>query len=351
MIVATVDSTLGAGLIGMVLSAVMYGVTTVQVHTYFHGSEGDSMLLKLAISLLWILDSTHQILITHAIYWYAVTEFGNAEALASPVWRASMPVFAIMQFIIRIIFCVRIWNISSKMDRLAHWRKYIVTVAILASSFGEFGIVMVVAAREAMFGYLDGSSEEATPLYFGLSLCAAGDILIAYAQIIVLRQWRSGFRSTDSILRTLMLYSINSALLTSVCALGNLITFAALPGTLIFQAFYFILPKLLLNSCLATLNARRDLRQVMNSMGSLEPIPVPHFPSLRSPSLRFRPSHDEGVSYDVIDIRIDKSTSIKLDPPPRILHDCVQTSSIDGALEKEVDRNRVGKLVYRRVDG
>ncbi|EMD36392.1 hypothetical protein CERSUDRAFT_84538 [Gelatoporia subvermispora B] len=84
---ATVDNTLGAGLIGMVVSAAMYGVTTVQAYTYSRGCETDSALLKSTILVLWLLDTTHQILITHAIYWYAVTEFGNAIALASPVWQ------------------------------------------------------------------------------------------------------------------------------------------------------------------------------------------------------------------------------------------------------------------------
>lgn len=283
-----------------------------------------------------ILDTSHQVLITHAIYWYAVAEFGNADALSSPVWSiiASFPVFAVMQSTIRIIFSVRIWNMNSRIDGFANRRKYLIIALIFASSIGEFSIVTVVAMQEAMFGYLDSPSTEAILLYFGLSLCVVGDMLIAYAQLVVLKQWRTGFRNTDSVLRILMLYCINSALLTSLCALGNLITFAAFPGTLIFQAFYFVLPKLLLNACLATLNARRTLRHVMNDTRNLDVITVPNFRSLRSPSLRFTSGNDEGAPHDAIDIRIDKSTSIKLDPLPGIAHDDGESVSMGDIAEQ-----------------
>ncbi|OCH93214.1 hypothetical protein OBBRIDRAFT_832854 [Obba rivulosa] len=172
------------------------------------------------------------------------------------------------------IFSIRIWNIS-RIDWKASIRRYVVVFTVLACSLAEFAIVLLVATRLAMTGDYKGLSGISVSLYIGLSFCAVGDIVIAYAQIVVLQQCRTGFRRTDSVVKILMLYSINTALLTTICAICNLVTFAALPGTLLYEVFYFMLPKLLLNSCLATLNARRDLRNVLTGPSQLVTIPVP----------------------------------------------------------------------------
>ncbi|TBU53324.1 hypothetical protein BD310DRAFT_161158 [Dichomitus squalens] len=96
-------------------------------------------------------------------------------------------------------------------------------------------------------------------LYTGLAAESAVDLIVAISQCVLLRKFETGIRSTDSVIRVLMTYSINTGLLTSFCAIGAVASFAAAPRKFIYFAFYFALSKLYVNSLLATLNARGSL--------------------------------------------------------------------------------------------
>ncbi|KAJ3478870.1 hypothetical protein NLI96_g9457 [Meripilus lineatus] len=87
----------------------------------------------------------------------------------------------------------------------------------------------------------------------------------------------SGERFSESLINKLMAYSINTGALTSICAIVCLIVYASMPNSFVFLAFYFVLPKLCLNSLLATLNARNALKTSLGSKAILS------LPSYRPP--------------------------------------------------------------------
>lgn len=106
-------------------------------------------------------------------------------------------------------------------------------------------------------------------LYVGLSNAAAGDVLIAVSLCIILSGHRGGLPSrTDNVVRMLMLYGIETGILTSVCATSCLILYAIMPDNYIYIALYIVLSKVALNSLLATLNARRGLREATGLISS-----------------------------------------------------------------------------------
>jgi len=92
------------------------------------------------------------------------------------------------------------------------------------------------------------------------ALAAAGDVLIALVLCTMLQRSRTGFRRTDTMINKLMLFTINTGLLTSLCAVASLISIVAAPSTFIYIAFYFTLGRLYSNSLMATLNARKSIR-------------------------------------------------------------------------------------------
>ncbi|EMD36416.1 hypothetical protein CERSUDRAFT_84570 [Gelatoporia subvermispora B] len=287
MIAPTVNNTLGAYQLGVVIGSILYGVTCVQVYLYYYNSERDSKALKSTIFILWVLDTLHQIFSTIAVYVYAVVNFGDEEALAIPTWSlmASIPPFAVLEIIVKVIFILRIYSISG--------RKWYLVVPIMVFSLIEFIDVMMFCIRGLIIDSFQGFTKLATTAYIGLGSTALADILIAVIQVVVLWRMRTGFRATDTVVRTLMVYSINTGLLTSICAIATILSFALIPGTLIYSAFYVVLPKLLLNSCLAMLNARRDLRQAMIAPSSLVSIPLGTTASSRTGGLQFAHA-DEG---------------------------------------------------------
>jgi len=109
-------------------------------------------------------------------------------------------------------------------------------------------------------------------LYLAFGGGVVADAIIASALCILLAKSRTGFRQTDSLVNILMVYTVNTGLLTSIVAAISLILYTVTPHNYIFLALYFNMSKLYLNALLATLNARSNLRNQMN--GAIATIPL-----------------------------------------------------------------------------
>ncbi|OCH85739.1 hypothetical protein OBBRIDRAFT_890988 [Obba rivulosa] len=267
MITPTVSNQLGPYLIGTILSSIIYGVTCVQVYIFFNYNKGSPKALKITIGILWILDTLHQIFSIIAVYDLAVTNFGNAAALGFPPWSnmASIPPFAFLEFIVKMIYVERIWRSSGK--------KWSLVVPIIVFSLIEFFAVTIFFIWGMIIDTFQGFAKLGPFSYVGLGSSAVADLLIAAIQINIIWKMRHhASRRTESLARTLTIYIINTQLLTSVVAVLDILTFALAAGTLIYTLFFNVLAKLLLSCCMAMLNATNELRMDVDA-GELFSIP------------------------------------------------------------------------------
>ncbi|EMD32457.1 hypothetical protein CERSUDRAFT_99537 [Gelatoporia subvermispora B] len=264
------NGTLGAGIICAMVTSALYGVTTIQSYLYFHRPENDSKLFKSVIAFLWVLDTVHQIFICHLVYTYAVVDYDNLVALTTEAWDlyATVYVTAVMDLCVRSIFCLRIWKVSNK--------NLLVVVVVMICSLAEFGGQIAFVVRDEFFvhGKLSGQRQLSPEYYFGAVCCFVSDSLIALSQVAFLWNRQSQIPRTNYIIRTLIMYSINTGLVTALCALGMLVTWATMPNNLVYIPFIASLPTLLFNALLATLNARHELRETMHGNGGLISIPL-----------------------------------------------------------------------------
>ncbi|KAH9835129.1 uncharacterized protein C8Q71DRAFT_858796 [Rhodofomes roseus] len=83
---AGLGNTYGAALVGTCISAVLYGVTILQVFMCFREYPQDKFWDKLGVCLLLILDSLHTTFCIYAMYWYLVINFGVFPELAMMHW-------------------------------------------------------------------------------------------------------------------------------------------------------------------------------------------------------------------------------------------------------------------------
>ncbi|KAI1782390.1 hypothetical protein LXA43DRAFT_1187674 [Ganoderma leucocontextum] len=269
-VAVTLDDTLGAAFVGHTVTTVLYGITTLQTFMYYRYNQKDSVILKASVAGLWLLDSLHVGLITAAMYWYCITSFSNLSAVQRPIWPipAMIIVSNISNSIVRAIFCHRLYRLGHR----SLWLPAIIAamsifIIVLPSppdvaNSGVLTTPHVVPDFSAKLFHVDSYAritEFSWGLYGGLAVEAAVDLTVAVAQCVLLRKFETGIRSTDSSIRVLMTYSINTGLLTSFCAIGAVISFAAAPQKFIYFAFYFVLSKMYVNSLLATLNARRSI--------------------------------------------------------------------------------------------
>jgi len=86
------------------------------------------------------------------------------------------------------------------------------------------------------------------------------DVLIAAALFYFLRRSRTGFKKSDTMISRLIMFTVSTGFLTSICAFASLVSILVWGQTLIYVAFYFSLGRLYSNSVLATLNARQSIR-------------------------------------------------------------------------------------------
>lgn len=251
---AVIDSTFGAYLIGVVISAVLYGVTCVQVWYYYVSYPTDPWHIKSLVFAVFASDTVHQALVTHSAYIYLVSDITNPAGLQDLVWSLIVEVLfnAITAFLVQCFLSMRVYRLSNK--------SIPVTVIVMSSVIAEFVLSITYVAKALPIQTFAGLLELKGISSAVNATTAASDVLIAGCVCFLLQKSRTGFRRSDTMINKLMLFSLNTGLLTGIFAVASLISISVWPDAFIYIAFYFCVGRLYCNSLLATLNARRIIR-------------------------------------------------------------------------------------------
>ncbi|KAH9898192.1 hypothetical protein C8Q73DRAFT_390422 [Cubamyces lactineus] len=252
------NNTFGAMLLSVVLTGCMYGVTTTQTYTYFvmSGSATDNKYLRMLIFFLWVLDTFHTGVITGAAYTYLVTDFGNLLAASRPTWTvfpATVICSGLNNGLVRGVLCYRVWRLSG-----SNWLLLIAfgtpVLVTMASTFA-YAIVGSIHIKTWLDLY-----KISWLLVFSFAWSMAADVIISASLYALLAVRKTGFPSSDNIIRKLIIYSVNTGAVSSLCALLCLVTYVTMQQYFVFMPFYCLYPKLILNCLLATLNGRPALK-------------------------------------------------------------------------------------------
>lgn len=191
------------------------------------------------------------------MYIYLVANFSNPAALAYALWSFNLEVSinGVIGFIVECYFARRLLRLSG--HSLLGW---ILTVLVCGLSFIHFGLGIFFTDRLFELTMFSRFPQLTWITKIGLGSAAACDMLISISLCCYLYQSRTGCRKTDSLIVTLMLYTLNCGLLTGICAALVIIMFSVYPDSLLFMAFFWVLGKLYCNSCVAMLNSRQALR-------------------------------------------------------------------------------------------
>ncbi|KAN0141821.1 hypothetical protein V8E53_000283 [Lactarius tabidus] len=274
--VVDIRNSFGAAFIGLLVSTALLGLTAAQTWIYYRNyGERDSKPLKYFIAFVTVLDAIHTYLCTYVIYWYLVLNFGNVENLEYVMWAQSsqVPVGMTINTAVQLYYAKRVYSVSQSLICP-------VVIVVLVAVVVALGIFFV--ERGAVLNRLSSLHSLNWALCTGMTTSAVADLLIAASMCWYLFRKRTGFARTDSIITTLMAYSINSGMVTAILAGTMAITFLVSPSSLIGMAVNWVMSKCYVNSLLAMLNSRDYLRDR----------------SAASP-----PSNDDGINMS--SIRID----------------------------------------------
>ncbi|GAW04659.1 hypothetical protein LENED_006464 [Lentinula edodes] len=100
----------------------------------------------------------------------------------------------------------------------------------------------------------------------GLTLSSMVDVLIATCLCYLLHKLKTQMGSTSTmmikVVDTLTLYTLENGFLTGVATTASLICWLTMPHNLSFLGLHFVIEKLYANSILASLNTRKELRDM-----------------------------------------------------------------------------------------
>ncbi|KAF9260751.1 hypothetical protein L218DRAFT_962331 [Marasmius fiardii PR-910] len=254
IVIPPLHNTMGALFIGVAIAGALWGITSMQTYNYFMRYYGiDRPVISIMVGIVYAFDTVHQIMISHLLYTYLVSNWGNPVILGTLVWSILIMVLmtGFIGLVVQLFLVYRVYVLSHK--------NYVVVGVVLLPVFGVFASSMAYFARAWPFTtFLELN------LVGGLSravnvLGAVSDVIITIALSYYLWRSKSGIKRTDAIMNRLILFCVRTGLLTTACAIMSLITISVFPGTFIYITFYATLARFYSFSLLATLNARADL--------------------------------------------------------------------------------------------
>ncbi|KAJ3734247.1 hypothetical protein DFJ43DRAFT_153309 [Lentinula guzmanii] len=261
---SSLDETFGAAYIGIVVAAMLLGISVIQGFYYFTHHEDRWILRGLVVAVL-IFDLIHQILITHTGWVYLVSFSQQPAKLGTVIWSLLAEVLfnGLTAFCVQCFLTYRIWKLSGA--------KVWLTTIVISFVLSEFACVIAFA----IIAFLRVKTfEQLSAELKGLSVtvnavAVAGDLFIAGILTLLLQRSKTGFRKSDTMINKLIMFAVNTGGLTSICAVASLISILAAPATFIYISFFFSMGRLYTNSLLANLNARSMIRKAAEGINTI----------------------------------------------------------------------------------
>ncbi|KAL1951485.1 hypothetical protein VTO73DRAFT_634 [Trametes versicolor] len=247
--------------------------------------------MKLLVFLLWILNTLRLAIVSYAAYTYMVTDFMNLFAILKPTWAvfpSTIVTVALNNAVVRGVFCYRVWRLSGR----NRWLASAIALTIITTLGANIAYAIVSYGFQT---WLD-LPKASWLLSFTFACSMTADIIISASLCVLLAMRKTGHVRSDSVVRTLSIYAINNALLSTVCALICLLTYLTMPDNFIFMSLYMIYPELILNALLATFNGRPSLRRKMMT------VTVQHATSDSAPSRDDAHAKRQEKDIDIVEL-------------------------------------------------
>ncbi|KAI0628252.1 hypothetical protein C8Q77DRAFT_1162261 [Trametes polyzona] len=250
-----ITTTFGAVYIGMMVGGMLYGLTIYQAYRYYTLYPNDRFGLKtyshfiraefvhLDIVTARLLETTHSILWAIVGYHYLVVGVFDTLGIHHARWSIRSTILATG------------FTVVISQAFYAHRGVNGDLIGLLYG--GEVGGVKAFTSVRLLSDF--ENIRWTTSVAYGLSVLS--DALLAGALVFVLRRSRTGSRKADTVLDTLMKYTISTGLLTSLFSLLAFIFAIILPGNFIYAALSIVTAKLYANSVFAVVNSRQFIGQ------------------------------------------------------------------------------------------
>uniref|UniRef100_A0A8H7Y4D5 DUF6534 domain-containing protein n=1 Tax=Psilocybe cubensis TaxID=181762 RepID=A0A8H7Y4D5_PSICU len=277
IMVVDVERTFGALLIGGIVAFNLSGLVTAQAVAYFKRYPKDFRFLKLMIVGVWFLDFLHTIFVSIALWDHLIVHFGDVSRIDFIPWSLGATVALTVSFSISSPTCNQeFMNILSQgdIDNLcAH---------ILCSPY------LSIESRQLLRRHTHGHAIRPSPLsrlpnhdqndsnpepfkvhppmemvihFRSFPVFNTRHAVCRFTLLLPTAKPEEELQVMNNIINSLMLYTFETGMVNCAASIATLICWVTMKDNLIFLGIHFAIGKLYANSVMATLNARKDLRQ------------------------------------------------------------------------------------------
>ncbi|KAI0628327.1 hypothetical protein C8Q77DRAFT_1162322 [Trametes polyzona] len=271
--VPSLDSSLGAVLLGVVLGSMLYGLTLHQTYRYFELYPTDKLYLKILVLTILALETVHTVVWIIVVYHYAVTDAFDLVDILRMHWsvRLTFLVTGVAVLVCQSFYAYRVFLVGR------HYR-WLVIPAVLTILTG-FAFALAAGIRVYIIApYIVDTQHISWLVSVAYGIAVSTDVMLTSALVFVLYQFhtpeamvvhscdpetngaaRCRCATSNSVLDTLIIYAVNTGFVTSVFSIVAFVFALIVPGNLIYAAVSIVGTKLYANSVLALLNSRKSI--------------------------------------------------------------------------------------------
>lgn len=249
---------LGPMVAGMMIEQFLLGTICYHTTTYFrYHFNSDTFFCKSIVVCLVAFTASLGILDFITLYRRLVSDYGECEKFDTQDWTAWMEpsLTACIAFVAHIFYIFRCWAVIRS-------PVVCISLGVVALSALISGITSTIFCFS--IGRVSKLEEVIIPAIIWFASSGICDLGIA--SVLVLYFWRreSVLRSTNTVITRLRRTSVETGLLTAVCALVNLILFASMPEKGYGMLVHYPMSHVYTLSVLYTLLGRQDLRHILD---------------------------------------------------------------------------------------
>ncbi|KAH9902954.1 hypothetical protein C8Q73DRAFT_672379 [Cubamyces lactineus] len=257
------DLTVGALLVGMTVTCSLSGILTAQTAYFYKHYPRDRCFLKTLVAAVWALDALQQVFYM-ATVWGWLVEKKAADIDGHPLLLTAniqLVINAVLVCLVQLFYAGRVWTLSKNSIPLTGISWILI--------FASLALSLTLCVKSS-------TVKDAGDLYtvsgIGIALnsvTAMADLFLTGALCCLLAKSRTGSTGTSRLVNRLLLFCLNTGILTTVCAVTALAMLVAFPGSSLYVIFYFMGGRLYSISLLGTLNARATLRRQIDGTDHL----------------------------------------------------------------------------------
>lgn len=309
-----VNNTLGALLIGTILSSIIYGVTLLQVYSYYNSQcSRDRWPLKSFVFFLMLVDSINMTFIIYTTYHIGVTNFGDYRTIIFVPWR--LPAIALSGVVLDI--CVQHFY-AFRFYRLRGGSLYL-PAAVSALSLTALGFGIVFSTKVLQHLHEPGIHFQGYSIA-ALSCKLLCNVLITVGMVHTLLSNRTQFRRTNNVLNLLAIYALNCGTLNLVFAISCVALLAKYRNVFLVTPSFFIMIRLYFCAFMSILNSRDSLRETLDGP---EGVVVATLTQLNAPAGASSPCATQDTTDPSTNMAVPKSL-----PPVSVLSDMSFSDSV-----------------------